>query len=117
MFDGNFHYEKRKGYQPMEYSNGRYNGHDGVVVYIREGPKYSVRIEEIHETRAIEIRLSLGDESFLVTVVYRSPGTSKALFVTCLRTYLHKTKNEKFHTIIGDMNIDLFKVNSKKLQV
>lgn len=92
------------------YNNGDYNQNDGTVVYVKSKHQYLYTVQQIYNTKALNIRIKLEKNDIIITAVYRSPNTDPYEFNRELENYfktIDTNKKNEYYMFVGDINIDL----------
>lgn len=98
------------------YNYGRYNGHDGVLCYIRKGLEFDYRTVIIGETEALEVDLNYSCKNVKLTALYRSPNSSESVFIDKMYTYLKEVEAKcDCHILGGDININILARHDSKV--
>ena len=96
----------------LDRRNNRRGG--GVVPYILDGAKHTVRRDLEDDFEAIWIQMQLGKVNYLIGCVYRAPDESLEVFDYLDDVMRLATKNKLEVIVIGDLNCDINTTSRQK---
>ena len=79
-------------------------------MYIKNSLKYTHKIVNIGDLKAIEINISFKEKNFNLTALYKLHQINKEKFIDDMNKYLAET-NYNEHIVLGDININISKMN------
>lgn len=95
------------------YNKADFNQNDGTIIYIRNDidiTEYSYT--KIGDVSVIKLVFNKNNKSFSIHAMYRPPSSNLIEYIDSLPTYLQNHKpNSDYNIIVGDINIDILKVN------
>lgn len=92
----------------LYYNKGNINSADGVAIYVRSDVAHKTNIIEYDLFKVLNCKIFLdGNESLLITAIYRCHDYSKTDFIGVMKKIIDN--KERNHIVAGDFNINILK--------
>ena len=101
------------------YTNRTNKRGGGVLIFVLKDfrfvkiDEFSVAIDDVLESVTLEVNVECG-KNFIISCVYRAPGSDLDSFFKYIELFLQSIKNNKSIYLCGDFNIDLLKEQTHK---
>lgn len=96
------------------YNQGNINQNDGVMLYVKNNIICDLEEIQINFLKIMSVTFTFNNKKIKISPIYRPPATTESDFLEILEQYLDSdNKKNIIHILIGDINIDIKKINDK----